>query len=438
MSEFRTAVPVRHVVAVFIGNALSFYDFVTFSYFSVYIGRTFFPSHDPSVSLLASLATFGVGFLMRPIGAIVIGRMGDRIGRKPAMLLTFSLLGIGIAGMSLTPSYASIGVAAPVIVILFRLLQGLALGGEVGPTTAYMAEAAPPRRRGLYLSMQYATQDCATLTAGFVGVALAALLTDTQLQEWGWRVALLIGASIVPFGLLLRRGLPETLHKADDAALAPDAVAGSLTRMDRVRPYLAIIVLGLMMLTAGTIGSYTVGYMTTYAISTLKLSAAISFGVTIINGFFSIVFEVLSGYWSDKYGRKPVMIIPGVLLLVSIFPCFWLIDHFRNVWALYGAETVMVIFAAVSSVPPIVTITESLPAPIRSGAVAMIYAFAISTFGGSTQFVITALIKWTGNPLAPAWYWSGAMVVGLIAMAFVKESAPIKAHSPSSPLRGGE
>jgi MHS family citrate/tricarballylate:H+ symporter-like MFS transporter len=419
----KTAIPVRHVAAVFIGNALSFYDFVTFSYFSVYIGRTFFPSHDPSTSLLAALATFGVGFVMRPIGAFFIGRMGDRIGRKPAMLLTFVLLGIGITGMALTPSYASIGVAAPTLVILFRLLQGFALGGEVGPTTAYMAEAAPPHRRGLYLSMQFATQDCATLAAGLVGVTLAALLSDAQLESWGWRGALLIGASIVPFGLMLRRSLPETLHAANaETVVVEDPGAGK-------RSYLPIVVFGLMMLTAGTVGNYTYGYMTTYALTTLKLSAMISFGLTIINGVFSIVFEVLSGWLSDIYGRKPVMIIPGVLLLVSILPCFWLIAHVPGVWVLYGTEAWMVLLASLSSVPAIVTITESLPPAIRSGAVALIYAFAISIFGGSTQFVITALLKWTGNPLAPAVYWSAAMVVGLVAMALVKESAPVKLGS---------
>jgi MFS transporter, MHS family, citrate/tricarballylate:H+ symporter len=419
----KTAISVRHVAAVFIGNALSFYDFVTFSYFSVYIGRTFFPSHDPSTSLLAALATFGVGFVMRPIGAFFIGRMGDRIGRKPAMLLTFVLLGIGITGMALTPSYASIGVAAPTLVILFRLLQGFALGGEVGPTTAYMAEAAPPHRRGLYLSMQFATQDCATLAAGLVGVTLAALLSDAQLESWGWRVALLIGASIVPFGLMLRRSLPETLHAANaETVVIEDPGAGK-------RTYLPIVVFGLMMLTAGTVGNYTYGYMTTYALTTLKLSAMISFGLTIINGVFSIVFEVLSGWLSDIYGRKPVMVIPGVLLLVSILPCFWLIAHVPSVWVLYGTEAWMVLLASLSSVPAIVTITESLPPAIRSGAVALIYAFAISIFGGSTQFVITALLKWTGNPLAPAVYWSVALAVGLVAMALVKESAPVKLGS---------
>src|SRR6185437_11277195 len=141
-------------------------------------------------------------------------RMGDRVGRKPAMLASFVLMGVAIVGLALTPSYARIGPVAPVLVVLFRLLQGFALGGEVGPTTAYMAEAAPPHRRGLYLSMQYATQDCAVLAAGLVGVTLAALLSDAQLGLWGWRVALLIGASIVPFGLMLRRSLPETLHAA--------------------------------------------------------------------------------------------------------------------------------------------------------------------------------------------------------------------------------
>jgi MHS family citrate/tricarballylate:H+ symporter-like MFS transporter len=417
-------VPFKHVMAVFLGNGLEFYDFLTFSYFAVYIARTFYPSDSPATGLLATLATFGAGFLTRPIGAIVIGGMGDRIGRKPAMLVSFALMGIAITGLALTPSYQSIGVAAPVLVVVFRLLQGFALGGEVGPTTAFMAEAAPPHRRGLYLSMQFVTQDAAVLTAGLIGTALAALLTDEQLQVWGWRAAMLLGAIIVPFGLMLRRTLPETLHRADDAALAPDATTGTLTLRARIRPFLAIIVLGLMMLTAGTIGAYTTGYMTTYALTTLKLTASVSFGVIIINGGIAVIFDAISGWLSDRFGRKPVMIIPGTLLLMSILPCFWLIDHFRTVWVFYGAESLMVMFAALCGVPVIVTITESLPAHIRSGAVATIYAFAISIFGGSTQFLITWLTNVTNDPLAPAYYWSAAAAMGLVAMVLVKESAP--------------
>ncbi len=426
-------VPLRHVAAVFVGNGLEFYDFLAFSYFAVYIARTFFPSDNPTTSLLAALATFGAGFLTRPIGAIVIGSMGDRVGRKPAMLVSFSLMGIAITGLALTPSYATIGIAAPVLVLLFRLLQGFALGGEVGPSTAYMAEAAPPHRRGLYLSMQYATQDSAVLLAGLIGTTLAATLSDQQLLAWGWRVAMLIGAAIVPFGLLLRRSLPETLHKADDAALAPDATTGTLTLREKVRPFFALIVLGLIMLAAGTVGSYTTNYMTTYALTTLHLTATVSFGVIIVNGTFSVISEVFAGWASDRYGRKPVMIIPAALLLVSILPCFWLIDHFRSVGVFYGAETVMVIFAAISSVPVIVTIAEALPPSIRSGAVATIYAFAISIFGGSTQFTITWLLDVTGNALAPAYYWTGAAALGLIAMLLVKETAPVKVAARGAP-----
>jgi MHS family citrate/tricarballylate:H+ symporter-like MFS transporter len=421
-------IALRHVVAVFVGNGLEFYDFLTFSYFSVYIAKTFYPNQTGAVGLLATLATFGIGFVTRPIGAIVIGGMGDRIGRKPAMVFSFTLMGVAIVGLALTPSYAAIGAAAPALVLVWRLIQGFALGGEVGPTTAYIAEAAPPKRRGLYLSMQYATQDTAILVAGLVGTTLAAHLTKQQLQDWGWRAAMLLGATAVPFGLLLRRMLPETLGHATAEAPAPAAPGASVG----LRPYLPIVVFGLMMLTAGTIGSYTTSYMTTYALDTLHLPATLAFSLLILNGSVSMCFEALSGWLSDRFGRKPVMIIPGALLVLSILPCFWVINHVRTVGALYGAEAVMVVLAALSSVPVIVTITETLPPHIRSGAVATIYAFAISIFGGSTQFVLKLLIEKTHNPLAPAYYWTGAAIVGLIAMSLVKESAPVRQRAANA------
>jgi len=416
--------PVRHVAAVVVGNALEFYDFLTYSYFAVYIGKAFFPSRDAASSLLLSLATFGVGFLARPVGAMVIGTMGDRFGRKPAMIFSFSLMGGAIVALALTPSYAQIGWLAGALAILFRLLQGFALGGEVGPTTAYMIEAAPPSRRGFYASMQYTSQDIAVLVAGLVGTLLASRLDAQQLQDWGWRAAMLIGAAIVPFGLMLRRSLPETLHAAEDAALAPDTGDGG--KRVRLKPYAKLIVLGLVMLTAGTIASYVLGYMTTYALATLKMSATVAFGATIVNGAFSVLFEPIAGWLTDRYGRKPVMLIPGVVLLASIIPSFWVIAHFHTTMTFYGAVAWLTVVSALSATPVIIWLTESLPKSIRSGAVATVYAFAISIFGGSTQPVIAALINLTKNPLAPAYYWSAAMFLGLIAMAMVDESAPGK------------
>jgi MFS family permease len=254
-------IPRRQIAAVVVGNALEFYDFLTYAFFAVQIGHAFFPARNPSSSLLLSLATFGAGFLMRPVGGVVIGRMGDRVGRKPAMLLSFSCMGIAMTGLALTPTYASIGIAAPILVIMFRLLQGFALGGEVGPTTAYLMEAAPIEKRGLYASLQYSTQGFAVMTAGLIGVLLARILDPEALDAWGWRVAFLVGTLIVPFGLLIRRSLPETYE-------------GQLRSPSRpspgVRPHLHIAALGAVMLASGTIATYVMDYMTTFATVTLS------------------------------------------------------------------------------------------------------------------------------------------------------------------------
>jgi MFS transporter, MHS family, citrate/tricarballylate:H+ symporter len=412
------ALPASHVGAVVIGNALQFYDFLTYAFFAAQIGRTFFPSHDPTTSLLASLATFGAGFLTRPIGAVIIGGMGDRIGRKPAMIFSFALMGAAIVGLALTPSYAQIGIAAPIAAIAFRLAQGFALGGEVGPSTAYLIEAAPPRRRGFYVSLQYMTQDAAVLAAGLIGLLLSNLLNGQALDQWGWRVAFLIGAAIVPFGLIMRRRLAETLHEGAHV----EADAGP----EGLRPYLKVAVLALVMLASGTVCSYVMSYMTTYASVTLHMASNLAFGATVVVGLCGVVFDPIGGWLSDRFGRRPVMIAPWAVLLAAVLPCFWSISHFRNATALLGATALLTIPAVTAASSVLVSVTESLPRRIRSGALATIYALAISTFGGTTQFMITWLIRATGNPLAPAWYMMGAVALGLVAMSFMHETAPAR------------
>jgi MHS family citrate/tricarballylate:H+ symporter-like MFS transporter len=413
----RVALPTRHVAAVTVGNAIEFYDFVTYAFFATQIGHAFFPSDKPGASLLASLATFGAGFLTRPLGAFVIGRMGDRVGRKPAMLLSFTLIGIGVIGLPLTPTFAQIGVAAPILVVGFRLLQGFALGGEVGPSTAYMMEAAPEHRRGLYISMQAMSADAAVLVAGLVGVALAHLLGPAALNAWGWRVALLLGAVIVPFGLALRRSLGETLDmEAKSQPLAP---------IER-RAFRRVALLGLVLLAAATTTNYILDYMTTYAHATLGMSEQLALGATAVVGLCGFICDPISGWLSDRFGRKPVMMVPWLVLLLAIFPAFRFLSVWRDGPALYTTCAVLAVASTLSTATVLVAITESLPQRVRSGALALIYALAISVFGGSTQFIVAWLTRFTGDPLAPAWYMIAGVIFGLLAILQMPETAPVR------------
>ncbi|MGH9574004.1 MAG: MFS transporter [Candidatus Acidiferrales bacterium] len=410
----QTLVKPRHVAAVVAGNALEFYDFVTYAFFAIYIGRAFFPSSNPSASLLSSLAAFGAGFITRPIGSYVIGRMGDRRGRKPAMVLSFGMMGVAIIGIALVPSYAVIGIAAPTLAIFFRLLQGFALGGEVGPTTALLLEAAPINRRGFYTSFQSNSQSFATLAAGLVGFALSNILTDQQLQSFGWRIAFLLGALTVPFALIIRRSLPETLPPSESAKSAENTF----------RAHWLVAILGIVLLANATIGTYIRNYITTYAIATLHMASNIAFAATVVNGLAGILAGLWSGILSDRYGRKPVMLIPGVLLLVAIFPGFFVIAHHRSGFVLLSVTGILSALSSLSIIPMITWLTESFPPILRSQGVAVTYALSIATFGGTTQYAVAWLIDFTGSPLAPAWYWTIAAIFGVVAIIATRESAP--------------
>jgi MHS family citrate/tricarballylate:H+ symporter-like MFS transporter len=408
--------PLSKVFAVGLGNALEFYDFLSFSFFSIQIGRCFFPAQQTSHGLLFTLATFGAGFFTRPLGGMIIGAYADRVGRKPAMMVSFTLMGVAITGLALTPSYASIGVAAPILLLLFRLLQGFALGGEVGPSTAFLIEAAPPARRGLYVGLQYATQDVAVLAAGLVGFALSSWLTPAALDAWGWRAAFLLGAAIVPLGLLLRRGLPETLHAAE-------APAGA--RPKRRAPW-GLLGLGLMMLAATGISNYVLDYITTYAQDSLRLSSQLAFGATAALGLSSITGDILSGLLSDRVGRKPVMLTAVALLIALTVPTYMAMIHWPSAPMVYAATVFLAAVIAFMVGPALITISETLPRASRAGTLGALYAVAMATFGGSTQFIIKALIDITGSPLAPAWYMTGAAAIGALAMVIVRESSPVK------------
>ena len=332
MSETRApalALPLYQAVAVGAGNALEFYDFLTFSFFSVQISHAFFPSDFTGHGLLYTLATFGVGFITRPLGGWLIGRYGDRAGRRPAMVLSFAMMGVAMLGLALTPGYARIGIAAPLLLLLLRLLQGFALGGEVGPAAAFLVEAAPPRKRGLYVSIQYVTQDVAIVLAGAVGFALSQWLSPADLDDWGWRLAFLLGVGVVPLGLWLRRRLPETMH----AAASRPAI--------HVKAPWRLLTVGLVLLAMSAICDYVLDYITTYAQDNLKLSTGAAFGATIVLGVAEACADLTTGILSDRYGRRPVMLAGLVLLLLLTLPVFAAMNAAQAPWVTLAGTAVL-------------------------------------------------------------------------------------------------
>jgi MFS transporter, MHS family, citrate/tricarballylate:H+ symporter len=396
----KTRLTRAQIASVAAGNALEFYDFVTYAFFATQIGRALFPG-DKSSTLLLSLATFGVGFLTRPLGGILIGRLADGRGRKPAMILSFSIMGLAMTGLALTPSYGAIGMAAPLLAVFFRLLQGFALGGEVGPNIAYLLEAAPPNRRGFYISLNFASADVAVLAAGLIGFGLSSALSAPQLQAWGWRAAFLLGAAIVPLGLVLRRTLVETLPSSPESA-----PPGS-------RPVLLVAAAGLLIIAGATISNYTLDYLTTYAQSTLHMAVPTAFAATVILGLVGVAGDLTGGWLSDRFGPKRVLALPWLLLIASAVPVFHILNETRTANALLASTAILTLFHILGSSPATIHFVQALPARARAGSIGIVYALAIAIFGGTTQVVETLLIRWTGNAVAPGWYMMGAVMVAL-------------------------
>ena len=382
------------VAATVAGNAIEFYDFLCFAFFAVYIAKAYFPGGDPFYDLLKTLAVFWSGFLFRPIGGIVIGAFANRAGRRPAMLLTITLITIGTMGLALVPAYATIGAAAPVLLVICRIIQGFALGGEVGPASVYLMEVAPPGKRGFYVSWQLASQGLAVMAGGGVGVALSLALTPQQLADWGWRVPFLLCLALIPVAFYLRHDMPETLTGKGHAPAARQGLAGN-TRY---------IALGVLLIIGGTVSTYVGNYMSTFAIVTLKLPATLSLAATLINGLGTFVFALLGGWLGDRYGRKALVLWPRVALAIVIWPLFLLMATTPSATTLWLATIVNSALTALSAGVGLVILPELLPKRVRATGFAVSYAIGVSIFGGSTQFVIAWLVYITHNPASPAWY----------------------------------
>ncbi|MFO1288823.1 MAG: MFS transporter [Rubrivivax sp.] len=402
------------------GNCLEFYDFMTYAYFAVYIGNAFFPASTEMGRLLASVAAFGVGFVTRPLGGILIGALADRAGRRPALLLTIVLITVGTMGLALTPSYESIGIWAPIIVVTARLIQGLGLGGEVGPASAFLIEIAPPGQRGLYGAWQVSSQGLAMLAAGLSGMLLTASLSPQEMQAWGWRVPFAVGLLLIPVALYLRRSMPETAEHGHGHHSPARSVG---TEQPRLRHYTGLVVLSMLVILGGTVSVYVGGYMTTYAITTLKMSPTVSMAATLVLGLTTFVFAMIGGWASDRFNARSLMVWSRIVVAALAYPAFWLLVEMKTPAVLLLVTFVLAAPAMVGGAASIVGIAAAFPARIRATGIAVSYSIAVAVFGGSTQFLITWLVKTLDNPLAPAWYLTVASLITAVAMYFLPDNS---------------
>ncbi len=428
----------RHIAAATIGNALEFYDFLTYAFFSIQIGHAFFPPQSAYGSLMLSLATFGAGFVTRPIGAFFIGNYSDRAGRRPAMMLCFVLIGCAIVGMALIPTYAQIGIAAPILAVIARMLQGFSLGGEIGSNTAFLLEAAPIGQRGLIVAWQGASQNLALIAGGLVGVFLTTVLPPAALDAYGWRIAFLLGAAAVPFGLWLRTNLPETLHapEPDLTGLGPEPGPTAVLTQSRGRQAFAhwrIFALALVVLASGTIGTYIFAYIVTYAQATLHMTARVGFIAETAGYVLGIATILFGGWLSDRHGRRPINVWGNLVFLAMIYPTFAWINATRSEFALITGMTVLSGVQSFMWGSFYAAVAESLPKAIRGSGFGIAYSVSIAAFGGTTQLVATWLIHVTGSAMAPAWYMIGATSLGQIALMLMAESAPVCSSAGSQP-----
>jgi MHS family proline/betaine transporter-like MFS transporter len=418
MSSSQTGPKPLQIAAAVIGNALEWYDFIVFGFFTVVIARLFFPSDSQYASLLLTTGTFGVGFFMRPVGGILLGIYADRRGRKAALLMVITLMTVAIAMIAFAPTYAAIGVGAPLIMVLARLLQGFSAGGEFASATAFLTESAPAGRRGLYGSWQMVGQGLAVLFGAILGTLLTRSLTPETLDSWGWRIPFLFGLIIGPVGLYIRRNLDETsAFLQSNRSSAGQQGSGSVL-ISHVKEMLAC----LGMVVSGTISFYVILiYIPTFARTQLHLPLDQAFLAQSIGLACEVVLIPICGVLSDFVGRKPVMITALVLDLLVTYPLFSWVSASPSFGALLTMQIILCGLFGVFNGPISTALAEQFPTRVRSTALAIAYNIAVMLFGGFAQFFVTWLIQATGTPIAPAYYLMFGAAVGLLAALFLKE-----------------
>ncbi|QQX88782.1 MFS transporter [Cupriavidus necator] len=406
----------RAIIATVIGNGLEWFDFTVYSFFAVIIAKLFFPTGDDLSSLLLAVATFGVGFFMRPVGGIVLGIYADRVGRKAALSLTILLMALGTTLIGIAPTYDQVGIFAPLLIVVARLMQGFSAGGEMGGATAFLTEYAPARQRAYYSSWIQASIGVAVLLGAAVGTFVTSSLSTEALNSWGWRLPFLLGIVIGPVGYYIRHHLDETPTFRDNAERADSPLK------EIVQAYPRETLASFSMVILWTVCTYVLlFYMPTYAVKVLKVPQADGFIAGMAGGSAIMVFAPLVGLLADRIGRRVLLSGSALLILVLAWPMFTFINHVPGLSSLLVFQLVFGVLIATYTGPILAAFSELFPARVLSTGLSVAYNFAVTIFGGFASFIITWLIATTGSSMAPAIYVMIAAAISLVGTRFVRE-----------------
>ena len=404
---------IKNVIRVSSGNFLEMYDFIVFGYYAAAIGRTFFPGNSPFASLMLSLMTFGAGFLMRPVGAIILGAYIDRVGRRTGLLLTLGLMAVGTVLIACLPGYAIIGLVAPFLILVSRLVQGFSAGVELGGVSVYLSEMATPGHKGFYVSWQSASQQVAVIFTALLGVILNSLLPPALMDRWGWRIPFLIGCLIIPLLFLLRRSLPET-----DEFLARKQHPTVSQILHSLSANWHIVTIGFLMVTMTTVSFYLItAYTPTFGATELRLSSTDSLIVTLCVGLSNFIWLPVMGALSDRIGRRPILITFTILALLTAYPAMLWLTSAPSFSRLLSVLLWLSFIYGSYNGAMVVLLTEIMPFEVRTAGFSLAYSLATAIFGGFTPAICTYLIHVTGNRAMPGVWMSCAALLGLVAAA---------------------
>ena len=399
------------LAAASIGNALEWYDILVYGYFAVTISKLFFPTADPTTALLLTFGTFGVSYLVRPLGAIVLGAYADRNGRRAAMLLSIVIMTIGTGLMAIMPTYGTIGILAPIAVLIARLLQGFAVAGEFGSATAFLVEHSK-ERKGFFASFQWFGQGLAAVLASFFGVVLFSWLSADQLESWGWRVPFFFGMLIGPIGLYIRKHVGETPEFRDQGPAKAPVRQMFARHWDRLLMCIGIVILS-------TSSNYIILYMPTFAIKQLNLPQSLGFTATLLGGILLTFGAPFFGHLSDRIGRVRMMVIVSLLFAISAYPAFVQLVANPSLAGIVGIVCWLSLLKAAYSGTLPALMAELFPTATRSTGIAVAYNTSVPIFGGFAPFIAAWLVAATGSPVAPSFYLIATSLLSLLVLVII-------------------